>query len=330
EVLALCLDRPLVDVIIGNIEGAREPGNPDREWVPVLAVQTRAQSKQVSQQHTLGTPEIISQDVTPIQMSKAQEDDPTLKRVRQLCNSEEVKGKASFFRKNDLLYRKFSSPKVENGKVFTQLVVPQQYRKMVMKRAHESVLAGHLAIKRTIHKVLAEFFWPGVCSDIKRFCQSCDICQRTIPKGEIIKAPLDEMPRVDIQVRREAMDVVRPLKSCTPNNYKYIHILLLFVLLFAYREAPQENLGLSPCETQYGWSECGSMKQFRSREVENGISNIYQYVLELRERLQSTVNLIQDNLLKMSRKYKHYYDRQARTRKLKVGDETNFTPYQDK
>ncbi|MEW8548610.1 MAG: hypothetical protein AB2693_34345, partial [Candidatus Thiodiazotropha sp.] len=30
EVLALCLDRPLVDVIIGNIEGAREPGNPDR------------------------------------------------------------------------------------------------------------------------------------------------------------------------------------------------------------------------------------------------------------------------------------------------------------
>ena len=46
----------------------------------------------------------------------------------------------SFFRKNDLIYRQYSSPKVEFGKVFIHLVVPQQNHKMVMKLAHESIM----------------------------------------------------------------------------------------------------------------------------------------------------------------------------------------------
>ena len=68
---------------------------------------------------------------------------------------------------------------------------------MVMKLAYESIMAGHLAIKRTVQKALLEFFWPGIASDIQRFCQSCDICQRTIPKGKIIKAPLNKMPIIE-------------------------------------------------------------------------------------------------------------------------------------
>ena len=84
-----------------------------------------------------------------------------------------------------------------------------------MKLAHESIMAGHLAIKRTIQKVLSEFFLPGIASDIKRFCQSCDICQRTIPKGKIIKAPLGKMPRIDVPFCRVDMDPVGPLEPRT-------------------------------------------------------------------------------------------------------------------
>ena len=32
-------------------------------------------------------------------------------------------------------------------------------------------LGGHLACKRTGHKVLSELYWPGVQADVKRFCQ---------------------------------------------------------------------------------------------------------------------------------------------------------------
>ena len=47
---------------------------------------------------------------------------------------------------------------MENGRVFVQLVVPQQYHKTIMKLAHESIMSGHLAVKRTIQKVLSVFF----------------------------------------------------------------------------------------------------------------------------------------------------------------------------
>jgi hypothetical protein len=82
---------------------------------------------------------------------------------------------------------------VEKGKLFNQLVVPEQFRNTVMRLAHESVLSGHLATRRTLAKVLSEFYWPGVSSDVKRFCQSCDICQRTVSKSKVVRAPLGQM-----------------------------------------------------------------------------------------------------------------------------------------
>ena len=226
EVLALCVEKPLVWLIIGNIPGARERNNPDINWVPALAVQTRAQAKREGVTSKLKTPNIIDRTITPAQVSKAQKDDVSLATTRSRCEANETIGKATFLKKNDLLYRKFSSPNVEHGRTFTQLIVPQQYRTLLMKLARESVMAGHLAIKRTMQKVLSEFYWPGINSDIKRFCQSCDICQRTIPKGKIVKAPLGKMPRIDVPFRRVATDLIGPLKPVIYNKNRYILTLV--------------------------------------------------------------------------------------------------------
>ena len=423
EVLALCVEKPLVGLIIGNIPGARERNNPDINWVPALAVQTRAQAKREGVTSKLKTPNIIDRTITPAQVSKAQKDDVSLTTTRSRCEANETIGKATFLKKNDLLYRKFSSPNVEHGRTFTQLIVPQQYRTLVMKLAQESVMAGHLAIKRTMQKVLSEFYWPGINSDIKRFCQSCDICQRTIPKGKIVKAPLGKMPRIDVPFRRVATDLIGPLKPVTYNKNRYILTLVDYAtrypeavplasidtetvaealvsifsrvgnpheiltdmgtqytsavmkevsrllsfkqlvttpyhpicnglverfnqtikkmlmrmcaerpkdwdkyidpLLFAYREAPQESLGFSPFELLYGWPVRGPMqilKQLWSKEIEDPeVRSTYQYVIELRDRLESTLEIAQDNLSKMSRKYKRHYDQKAGKRQLKVG-----------
>ena len=136
EVLALCVEKPLVGLIIGNIPGARERNNSDINWVPALAVQTKAQAKREGVTSKLKTPSIIDRTITPAQVSKAQKDDVSLTTTRSRCEANETIGKATFLKKNDLLYRKFSSPNVEHGRTFTQLIVPQQYRTLVMKLAH--------------------------------------------------------------------------------------------------------------------------------------------------------------------------------------------------
>ena len=184
EVLALCVEKPLVGLIIGNIPGARER-NPDINWVPALAVQTRAQAKREGVTSKLKTPSIIDININPEQVSKAQKDDVSLTTTRNRCETNETIGKATFFKKNDLLYRKFSSPNVEQGKIFEQLIVPEQYRELVMQLAHESILTGHLSVTSSVHKVLSEYYWPGIYRDVKRFVQSCEVCKSVLHKGKI-------------------------------------------------------------------------------------------------------------------------------------------------
>ena len=92
--------------------------------------------------------------------------------------------------------------------MFVQLGVSQQYRKTIMKLAHESIMSGHLAVKRIIQKVLTEFLWPGISSDIKRYCCSCDICQCTIAKGKTARAQQGSMPIIDTSFQSEAIVLV--------------------------------------------------------------------------------------------------------------------------
>lgn len=49
------------------------------------------------------------------------------------------------------------------------------------------------------------------------------------------------------------------------------------------------------------------------------VRSTYQYVIDLRERLESTVEIDRSNLSKASR-YRNYYNSKAKKRSLKVGD----------
>ena len=74
-------------------------------------------------------------------------------------------------------------------------------------------------------------------------------------------------------------------------------------LLFVIREVPQESLGFSPFELLYGRSVRGPMAILRelwSGEVnDEQVLSTYQYVIELRERLEQTCQLACDNLKKV-------------------------------
>ena len=95
-------------------------------------------------------------------------------------------------------------------------------------------------------------------------------------------------------------------------------------LLFAIREVPQEFLGFASFELLYGRSVRGPMAILRelwaSDINDEQVLSTYQYVIELRERLEQTCKLAQENLEKMQVKQKVYYDKRARSRKFGVGD----------
>ncbi|XP_041482248.1 uncharacterized protein LOC121429309 [Lytechinus variegatus] len=521
NVTALCVDNPLYDLVIGNITGARKPGDEDQNWAyteasdgessikedrspcdsdpddikgtPVREQSTPSSSEtteddlsgvtqvpdekilnDVSQPHSQDDviiqeepSELMSESTIHEEMEQgagvetrgtkrrkdrpfmslgsakqqectatredviaAQKADATLKKLRDLAEKGESKlvGKNSevrFYFKNGLLFREYRSLGNTQGKTFTQLLVPKPFRSQVLRLAHDSALAGHLKTRKTIDRILTQFFWPGLQSDVKRYCASCDACQRTMPKGRIGKVPLVIPPLIDTCFKRIAVDLIGPLDPITDRGNRYILTLVdlatrypeavalprieaervaealveifsrlgvpnqilsdngtqfvsgvmkeaarllgvsqfhttpyhpmangacerfngtlkqmlrrmcqecpkdwdryLPALLFAYREVPHESLGYSPFELMYGRTVRGPMtilKELWSTEVpEEEVKSIYQYVIDLQERLESTCELARKELTKASTKYKTHFDVKAKERRFECGDQ---------
>ena len=66
------------------------------------------------------------------------------------------------------------------------------------------------------------FFWPAIRKDVQVYCKTCDICQKTVPKGEVNRLPLGKMPVIDIPFSRVAFDIVGSINPPTNNGNSFI------------------------------------------------------------------------------------------------------------
>ena len=423
---AVCLEDALYDLVIGNINGARKPDEPVTQEICVGgAVETRAQQAKRNEVSQLRVLKHENQDVTPELIRELQKEDGSLAKLREMTVPRERGGSVSYFvEEKNILYRKFQHRKYNNGKEVRQVVVPKGLRKQVMMLAHDSIMGGHLGAKRTEEKVLTSFFWPGVGADVRRYCQSCDVCQKTIHKGKIASVPLEKQPVIDTPFKRVSIDIVGPIHPASTRGNRFILTLvdhasrypeavalknidaitvaealitiygrvgipqevlsdrgtqfvsdlmketcrLLGVkqlrttpyhpacnglverfngtmkqmlkrwcaeqpnewdryigpLLFAYREVPQESTGFSPFELLYGRTVRGPMQILRELwtkdDSDEEVRNSYQYVVDLRERLEETLKIACQNVTQSQKKYKHHYDKKSRPRRLSISD----------
>jgi hypothetical protein len=94
-------------------------------------------------------------------------------------------------------------------------------------------------------------------------------------------------------------------------------------VLFAYREVPQASTGYSPFELLYGRTVRGPMailKHLWTREKEQQQNvNPSRYVFELRNRLEETCKIAQQNLDQKAEIYKKHFDKKAHPRQFPVG-----------
>ena len=370
-------------------------------------------------------PELVRVDRK--QLIDLQRQDHSLDKVRALVGNPVVQSRSwqeRYFLDDHVLYREHTSSEKTGQRVTIQLVLPKLLREGVMEVAHDAILGGHLGTQKTVDRVQANFYWPGINGDIKRFCASCDKCQRTAPRGRTRRVPLGSTPIIDTPFTRVAVDLVGPL-PVSNSGFRYILTLVDFAtrypeavalkrietvdvaealvtifsrvglpreilhdqgaqftgglmeeiarllsikklsttpyhamanglvekfngvlksmlkrmceerpkdwdrylpaVLFAYREVPQDSLGFSPFEMLYGRSVRGPMMLLRElwtgKDVDDDVKSTYQYVLELRERLEETCALAQDSLRKAKCRQKSYYDKKAQNRTFKAGDQ---------
>ena len=96
-------------------------------------------------------------------------------------------------------------------------------------------------------------------------------------------------------------------------------------LLFTYREAPQEPTGFAPFELSYGRSVTGQTRILRhlwtKEDAAEDVKTSYQYVFELRERIEDTVRMVREELDMAQSRHKAYFDRRTKRRVFTTGDQ---------
>ena len=426
EVEAQCLPDAIYDLIIGNVPGARPADEPDSTWQEACAVTTRSQAKKKDEHTPLKVPSskenaVVDGDA----LIEMQQEDQTLKKYWNRNDSKiKGEGEVSFVVKDRILYRAYKHPRVNDGKLIRQVMVPQPLRRQLMKVAHDSIMGGHMGVKKTTDKILSAFYWTSVQGDVVRYCKSCDVCQKTVNKGSVPKVPLQKMPVIDKPFKRMAVDLIGPISPPSEDGHRYIITLVdyatrypeavplknidtkivaealvdffshlgipeeIFIdlgtqfvsdcvkevirllsikqlnttpyypmcngltekfngtlktmlkrlcseqprqwhryinaLLFAYREVPQKSTGFSPFELLYGRAVRGPMsvlKELWTQDIaQPEVKNSYQYVFELREKLEDTLEIAHSELRKARQRGKYYYDRKAKERKFQTGD----------
>ena len=426
EVDVQCLPDAIYDLIIGNVPGARSADDPDPNWSEACAVTTRSQARKEGKHTPL---KVASSPKSAIvdknELVRLQREDKSLEKYWDRRDIK-VKGEqeVSFEEKDGVLYRSYKHPHVNGGKPIRQVMVPTPLRRQLMEVAHESIMGGHMGMKKTADKIQKAFYWPGIQGDVSRHCKSCDICQKTVNKGSVPKVPLQKMPLIDMPFKRVAIDLIGPIKPPSEEGHRYILTLVDYAtrypeavplknidtetvaealvdifsrlgipeeilsdlgtqfvsdcmkevarllsikqltttpyhpmcngmtekfngtlkttlkrlcseqprqwhryinpLLFAYREVAQESTGFSPFELLYGRAVRGPMyilKELWTKEVKAPeVKNSYQYVFELREKLEDTLKIAHEELQKAQQKGKHYYDRKTKVRKFQPGD----------
>ena len=133
----------------------------------------------------------------------------------------------TFYQHDGFILRDRLLPPNKGSVVVTQLVVPQKLRNGVMELAHDSILGGHMATSKTLDRVRSNFYWPGMTKEIERYCQSCDICQRSVPKGKVGKVPLGDIPLVGTPFEKIAVDLIGPLPQ-SKRGFRWILTLADF------------------------------------------------------------------------------------------------------
>ncbi|XP_035998471.1 uncharacterized protein LOC118564417 [Fundulus heteroclitus] len=158
----------------------------------------------------------------PSDVGALQRDDPTLKpwfekvtgggtHQRRLDFVED----AVYIIKGGILYQKKGQGDA--------LALPQQFRYKVMELGHSIPWAGHMAFHKTLSRISSRFVWPGMYTQISKFCSSCGKCQLTSGR-RVTRAHLQPLPIIETPFERLGMDIVGPLERSS-TGCRYILVI---------------------------------------------------------------------------------------------------------
>ena len=171
----------------------------------------------------------------PVSRQKLQElqwSDESLQEPRARASCTERPDEKEFFWRDGVLLRRGRWNQQE-GMESDQVVLPREYRQMVLHLAHTIPAAGHLGRKKTAQRVLRRFYWPNLRRDVADYCRSCQECQKS-SRQRPKRVPQVLPPVISEPFSRIAMDIVGPLPR---SRSGHCYVLVVCDYAMRYPEA---------------------------------------------------------------------------------------------
>ena len=111
-------------------------------------------------------------------------------------------------------------PKERSKKLKPRIVRPEPLVKPALQRLHDGLEGSHLGQLKTLQKVQARFWRPGLAKAVKDHCTACLTCAQCKPPRKTPKAPLRPTPS-SYPFQRLHIDIVGPLPRTKRGN-RYI------------------------------------------------------------------------------------------------------------
>ena len=118
----------------------------------------------------------LSFPVSAEDLGKEQRTDSSLDELFQsaVLPVEECNVARGYFVHNGVLLRKWSPHKDFVGDPVFQVVVPTNFRQMMIEIAHDQL--GHQGVRKTYDRLLRYFFWPRLKRDVSAYIKRCKTC----------------------------------------------------------------------------------------------------------------------------------------------------------
>ena len=161
------------------------------------------------------------------ELEKAQREDDVIRHVREACLNGGREAPERSLAEWELLRENWTKVEIKMGLVGMQTklgfraLVPKAMQSNILKLAHDHPTSGHLGQSRTTERVRRHFLWPGMYADIRRYCSSCEQCQRRHRPAPKKRAPL--VTEVTSRpFRRIAVDITEMPVSARGNRYAIV------------------------------------------------------------------------------------------------------------
>lgn len=223
----------------------------------------------------------MSLSVDKSQLVEAQQSDSTLTLALSIAQTgKDSERPVSYLFDDGVLVRQWMPGSGLESEAVYQIVVPQKFRSQVLSLAHDHSLAGHLGIRKTYRRILRYFYWPGLKSDVGKFCRSCHVCQVTGKPNQVIPAaPLHPIPVLGEPFEHVIVDCVGPLPK-TKSGHQYILTMMCSATRFP-EAVPLRTLKARPIVKAMVkfFSTFGLPKRIQTDQGSNFLSKVFAQVM---------------------------------------------------